>query len=441
MKVERIYMGAATTCLDARGNAGGAYIQDIECGAYAHGMYWDGSLDTVRIVNWHHWPFGDMNIGLTPLHALYNDGQVECMNIGRIDDFKAVNVGCFQASLHVTSTANPNLGMAFNNLSMDGYGSTITMDAGRVNISNGYTTHGTDTNGVAGAMPNLTMNGGFLELSNWDINAGLLSVPAISLVGGAINMTNSSWSSQSAPNLISVSAGVLQVSNSSLSSLGGGGLISVAAGALNIANSRLALTAGTSLLAATGGVTNIVGGSINCSNTNTDECIKSSTATTLSSLLFQCNTPSLVCGHSTGGTLAFNNIALSPLFGSTYTVPFLKQDLPGFLQVNASSFVITGAGEGVHFNGDGNLNRFTNNIMTGWTFTLPNVRTSPYSEYQIPGRWTYAALIVAAPCVGGIVGSHAVVTDATTPTYNAPITGGGTFTVDAMCNADGWRSH
>jgi hypothetical protein len=136
MKLERIYFGAANVCLDARGNAGGAFIHDIECGAYGHGMYWDGTLDTVRIVNWHHWPFGVMNIGNTPLHDLYNDGQVECMNLGSVEDLKAVNVGCFQASLHITSHASPSLTMSFDNLSMDGYSSTITMDAGRVTIAN-----------------------------------------------------------------------------------------------------------------------------------------------------------------------------------------------------------------------------------------------------------------------------------------------------------------
>jgi hypothetical protein len=49
---------AAMTAVDLRGNAGGALIEDLQVSSLLWAVRIDGSLDSIRLGNLHHWPFG-----------------------------------------------------------------------------------------------------------------------------------------------------------------------------------------------------------------------------------------------------------------------------------------------------------------------------------------------------------------------------------------------
>ncbi len=59
-RFEMEHMGCyvATTCVDMKGNSGGATIADLQMSAFEVGIDIDGSLDTVRLLSIHGWPFG-----------------------------------------------------------------------------------------------------------------------------------------------------------------------------------------------------------------------------------------------------------------------------------------------------------------------------------------------------------------------------------------------
>jgi hypothetical protein len=55
--------------------------------------------------------------------------------------------------------------------------------------------------------------------------------------------------------------------------------------------------------------------------------------------------------------------------------------------------------------------------------------------------YTVAGLTAAHPCNAGAEGSMAYVTDATAPTYNGALTGGGAVKVPVFCDGSVWTSH
>ena len=188
MAIRNIYIGAANTCLDARGNSGGSFIENVECGALTTGMLWDGSLDTVRIYGFHFWPFGNVFIGATALKTVYADGTNNCATIGRVDDLNVVNMSCLQASLIITSNANSGgLYQQFVNLELDSAGSQLSVAGGRVNIVNGY------ANGNRTGFSNVVVSGGTVDAINFNVSTGPNTVPAMSFIGGTSRLNGGTF--------------------------------------------------------------------------------------------------------------------------------------------------------------------------------------------------------------------------------------------------------
>ena len=55
--------------------------------------------------------------------------------------------------------------------------------------------------------------------------------------------------------------------------------------------------------------------------------------------------------------------------------------------------------------------------------------------------YTVSSLGVAVPCSSTTAGAIAYVTDATSPSWNATLTGGGSTHTLAMCNGSNWTAH
>ena len=83
-RVEHVKISRAWNGIDMRGNSGGANIIDLQMSGFNMGIQIDGSQDTVRIDNYHYWPFG---VTVTQEEAFYDPANWAIQS-GRMDDLK-----------------------------------------------------------------------------------------------------------------------------------------------------------------------------------------------------------------------------------------------------------------------------------------------------------------------------------------------------------------
>jgi hypothetical protein len=78
----------------------------------------------------------------------------------------------------------------------------------------------------------------------------------------------------------------------------------------------------------------------------------------------------------------------------------------------------------------------------GYKFVPPVEFVNPVTFSSLIALKAYTvAGLAAVPCVAGRTGNMAYVTDATAPTYNGALTGGGAVIVPVFCNGTAWSSH
>lgn len=99
--------------------------------------------------------------------------------------------------------------------------------------------------------------------------------------------------------------------------------------------------------------------------------------------------------------------------------------------------------------------RFTDSGPTGNLLTFVNAdNTVVLANIDVNGNATFGSIAAAGPvdlhaytvatlpvCNAGLQGGFAHVTDATSPTYNGALTGGGAVFVPVFCNGTAWTSH
>jgi hypothetical protein len=73
----------------------------------------------------------------------------------------------------------------------------------------------------------------------------------------------------------------------------------------------------------------------------------------------------------------------------------------------------------------------------GWTTDLSTRATVPSMQFAYKS-YTVATL---PTCNAAAKGAQAMVSDATSPTYNASLTGGGAVAITVMCDGSAWKSH
>lgn len=83
-KLTRLRVEGGRIGIDMQGNSGGATMSDIELGCTQAGIIIDGSLDSVKINNFHIWPFGFSRAQIPMFTTDYNIG-IKC---GRCDDIQ-----------------------------------------------------------------------------------------------------------------------------------------------------------------------------------------------------------------------------------------------------------------------------------------------------------------------------------------------------------------
>ena len=135
-RFEMEHMGCyvATTCVDMKGNSGGATIADLQMSAFEVGIDIDGSLDTVRVTDPHWWPFGLSKAQQT---IFYDQGAKRAigMRLGRLDDF-VLKGGLFLGGVAIEETERdgPSLSGSIANTTFDS-GAGIIMRGGTLQVS------------------------------------------------------------------------------------------------------------------------------------------------------------------------------------------------------------------------------------------------------------------------------------------------------------------
>lgn len=172
---------AAFEGVRATGNTGGAILNDIECGCLSTGFRFGGALDSVEMRNCRVWPYEFA--GNSALMAIYSDGNTVGFRIGQVDDLKMTNITPFRGKMIFEGTLNDEGIMevpfgTIQGLGLDGSSSGIIFEAGEIAISSLYAT----TNIANDTF--ITVNGGFLALSDFNFEVGpLANVPMVHVNG------------------------------------------------------------------------------------------------------------------------------------------------------------------------------------------------------------------------------------------------------------------
>ena len=180
--IESLKITNAMNGIDMTGNSGGATINLLEMSAYTTGITIDGSLDTVRINQFHYWCFS-----MTPGQTSIFFSSSKALDVGRVDSLvltEFLNISSLGIDIHRTASGDP-----------------------WVYISDS----GFDTfNGIR-------MSGGSLQIVNSYITlAGTPTLRAVHQTGGFLQFTNCYFtSSQSQPLMLmeNMSGGALQIDN------------------------------------------------------------------------------------------------------------------------------------------------------------------------------------------------------------------------------------
>ena len=159
-EMEHLGCYVATRCVDMKGNSGGATISDLQMSAFEVGIDIDGSLDTVRVIDPHWWPFGLSN-GQQTIFMDQGPRRPIALNVGRMDDL-IVRGGLFLGGLAIhlfQGKSGPTFG----------------------------TINGTDFDSASG----IEIEAGFLQIAAADFTLSLAGAQAVAQEGGAVTISSS----------------------------------------------------------------------------------------------------------------------------------------------------------------------------------------------------------------------------------------------------------
>jgi hypothetical protein len=148
--------------IDMTGNCGGAFINLLEMSAYGTGIHIDGSLDTIRINQFHFWCFGMSNSQCSIFF-----GSAKALDVGRVDGLmlsEFLNISSLGLNLYRGATGDPWVYMSDSGF--DTFNG-IQISAGSLQVVNSYIT-------LAGspALRGVHQTGGILQFTNCYFTSG-----------------------------------------------------------------------------------------------------------------------------------------------------------------------------------------------------------------------------------------------------------------------------
>ena len=168
--------------IDMTGNCGGAFINLLEMSAYGTGIHIDGSLDTVRINQFHFWCFG-----MSPNQINIFFGSAQALNIGRVDGLmlsEFLNISSLGINMYRSALGDPWVYMSDSGF--DTFNG-IRMSAGSLQVVNSYIT-------LAGtpALRGVHQTGGILQFTNCYFISGQTQPFMLleNMSGGALQIDN-----------------------------------------------------------------------------------------------------------------------------------------------------------------------------------------------------------------------------------------------------------
>lgn len=168
--------------IDMTGNCGGAFINLLEMSAFTTGIHIDGSLDTIRINQFHFWCFA-----MSPNQCSIFFGSANALNVGRVDGLmlsEFLNISSLGINMYRSASGDPWVYMSDSGF--DTFNG-IRMSAGSLQVVNSYIT-------LAGtpALRGVHQTGGILQFTNCYFTSGQTQ-PFILLEnmdGGALQIDN-----------------------------------------------------------------------------------------------------------------------------------------------------------------------------------------------------------------------------------------------------------
>lgn len=160
--IESLKITKAITGIDMTGNCGGAFIDLLEMSAFETGIQIDGSLDTIRINQFHFWCF---EMASNQSSIFFNSAKA--LNIGRVDGLmlsEFLNISSLGINMYKGATGDP-----WVYLSDSGFDTFngINISAGSLQVVNSYIT--------LAATPTLRgvhQTGGVLQFTNCYFTSG-----------------------------------------------------------------------------------------------------------------------------------------------------------------------------------------------------------------------------------------------------------------------------
>lgn len=144
------------------GNAGGAFIDLLEMSAFDTGIWIDGSLDTIRINQFHFWCFA-----MSSMQSSIFFSSAKAMDIGRVDGLflhEFLNISSLGLYLHKGLTGDPWVYMSDSGF--DTFNG-IQMSAGSLQVVNSYITLASTP-----TLRGVHFTGGILQFTNCYFTSG-----------------------------------------------------------------------------------------------------------------------------------------------------------------------------------------------------------------------------------------------------------------------------
>ena len=168
--------------IDMTGNCGGAFINILEMSAFNTGILIDGSLDTIRINQFHFWCFGMSN---NQTNIFF--GSARAMDVGRVDGLmlsEFLNISSLGLNLHKGVTGDPWVYMSDSGF--DTFNG-INMSAGSLQVVNSYITLAPTP-----ALRGVHLTGGALQFTNCYFTSGQTQPFMLmeNMTGGALQVDN-----------------------------------------------------------------------------------------------------------------------------------------------------------------------------------------------------------------------------------------------------------
>jgi len=177
LKITNAYNG-----IDMTGNCGGAFINLLEMSAYNTGIHIDGSLDTIRINQFHFWCFA---MSANQQNIFF--GSAKALDIGRVDGLmlsEFLNISNLGINMYRGATGDP-----WVYLSDSGFDTFngIRMSAGSLQVVNSYITLASTP-----TLRGVHQTGGILQFTNCYFTSGQTQPFMLleNMSGGALQIDN-----------------------------------------------------------------------------------------------------------------------------------------------------------------------------------------------------------------------------------------------------------